>query len=127
MQAGTVMSAAIIVGWLGWVLVLPGCAKHADFMQTRDQLTTISKTQDQDHQRVDAVVRRMEAIERSKDSKDPDVTKSRFDDMTARFQKLESRLAKLEETVSQSSAKSDPSPDVRAAKAVKPTPRWKPW
>ena len=122
MRARTVRSTAIIAGWLGWGMVLAGCAKHADFMQTRDQLSTISKTQDQDHQRVDAVVRRLEAIERSKESKDPDVTKSRFDDMTARVQKLEGRLAKLEETVSQASARSDSSPEPRAAKIVKSTP-----
>ena len=79
MRVRTGMSIAVIGGWLGWVMVFAGCAKHADFMQTRDQLSTISKTQDQDHQRVDAVVRRLEAIERSKDSKDTDVTKSRFD------------------------------------------------
>jgi tol-pal system protein YbgF len=125
MRYRTVRSAAIIAGWLGWGMVLTGCAKHADFMQTRDHLSTIAKTQDQDHQRVDAVVRRLEAIERSKDSKDVkdiDVSKSRFDDMTARVQKLESRLAKLEETVNQAAAKVDASPELRAAKAVKSTP-----
>ena len=122
MRVRTIISTAMIGGWLGWVMVFAGCAKHADFMQTRDQLSTISKTQDQDHQRVDAVVRRLEAIERSKDSKDTDVTKSRFDDVTARVQKLESRLAKMEETVSQASARLEASPELRAAKAVKSTP-----
>ncbi|MBL8037249.1 MAG: tol-pal system protein YbgF [Nitrospira sp.] len=122
MRARTVISTAIITGWLGWGVMMAGCAKHADFMQIRDQLSTISKTQDQDHQRVDAVVRRLEAIERSKDSKDTDVTKSRFDDVTARIQKLEGRLAKLEETAGQSSAKMDSSSEPRAAKAVKSTP-----
>jgi tol-pal system protein YbgF len=116
------MSTVVTWGLVGWVSVLVGCAKHADFMQTRDQLTTISKTQDQDHQRVDAVVRRLEVIEKSRDTKEPDVAKSRVDDLSARFQKLESRLAKLEETVSQSSVKLDSSPEVRAAKAIKSTP-----
>jgi tol-pal system protein YbgF len=122
MRASIVMSTALIGSWLGWGMVLSGCAKHADFMQTRDQLSTISKTQDQDHQRVDAVVRRVEALERTKDSKEPDVPKPRFDDVTARLQKLETRLAKLEETASQSAARVDASPEARTAKAVKPTP-----
>ena len=122
MRGSTVMPTVVTWGLVGGMLVLVGCAKHADFMQTRDQLTTISKTQDQDHQRVDAVVRRLEVMEKSRDIKETDVTKPRFDDLTARFQKLESRLAKLEETVSQSSAKLDAAPEVRAAKAIKSTP-----
>src|SRR5689334_7466554 len=61
-----------VSGSATWVLVastvlLNGCAKHADFMDMRNQLSTISRTQDQDHQRVDAAMRRLEAVERSKD------------------------------------------------------------
>lgn len=122
MRVSTVVSTVVSWGLAGWMVVLVGCAKHADFMQTRDQLTTMSKTQDQDHQRVDAVVRRLEVIEKSRDAKESDVGKARVDDLSARFQKLESRLAKLEETVSQSFAKLDTAPEVRAAKAIKTTP-----
>ena len=84
----------------GGVLWLGGCAKHADFVEMRDQLATVSKSQDQDQKRLDALQRRLESLERVKDSEaarqklDP-----KFDELSARVQKLETRLAKSEETM----------------------------
>ncbi len=114
----TLVSGSAVCGLLASTVMLVGCAKHADFLEMRNQLSTISKTQDQDHQRVDTVMRRLEAVERSKDM---DPGKSRFDDLAARFQKLENRLAKLEEVASQASAKSDSSTELRASRPVKQT------
>jgi len=92
-----------------WMLVpmalLTGCAKHADFLEVRDQLSTISRSQEQDHQRVDAVLRRLESVERVKDA---DPGRQRIDEVVARLQKIETRLTKLEETAGQSAAKVDP-------------------
>ncbi|BFU90682.1 MAG: putative Tol-Pal system protein YbgF [Nitrospira sp.] len=113
----TLVSGSAAWGLLASTLVFVGCAKHADFLEMRNQLSTISRTQDQDHQRVDAVMRRLEAVERSKDT---DSGKPRSDDMGARFQKLESRLAKLEEA-GQASAKSDASAEPRASRPLKQT------
>ena len=31
------------------LLLLTGCAKHADFVEVRDQLSTIARSQEQDH------------------------------------------------------------------------------
>ena len=76
------------------------------------------RTQDQDHQRVDTVMRRVEAMERSKDS---EATKPRIDDLAARVQRMEHRLAKLEETSSQLSARLDSSGEPRTSKPIKPT------
>lgn len=101
------------------IVALVGCAKHADFLEIRNQLSTISRTQDQDHQRVDAVMRRLEAVEKSKET---DPAKTRFEDLAARFQKLENRLAKLEEVASQASIKSDSLTEPRASRPVKQTP-----
>ncbi len=118
MWVRTLASGFAVWGVLAWTVALVGCAKHADFLETRNQLSTISRTQDQDHQRVDAVMRRLEAVERSKDT---DSAKLRFDDLAARFQKLESRLAKVEEIASQASAKVDTTTEPRASRSVKQT------
>ncbi|MGZ8380296.1 MAG: tol-pal system protein YbgF [Nitrospira sp.] len=114
----TLVSSSAAWGVLASTVVLAGCAKHADFMEMRNQLSTISRTQDQDHQRVDSAMRRLEAVERSKET---DPAKLRFDDLAARFQKLESRLAKLEEVASQASAKVDSPTEPRASRPLKQT------
>jgi tol-pal system protein YbgF len=112
------MSAVVVVGMVMAVSVLAGCAKHADFIEVRDQLSTMSRSQEQDHQRVDAVLRRLESVERAKDV---EAGKPRVDEIAARLQRIENRLAKLEETANQPVAKSDPMPsDFRLPKPVKP-------
>jgi tol-pal system protein YbgF len=84
----------------GAMLWLAGCASHADFVEVRDHLSTVSKSQDQDQKRLDALQRRVESLERVKDTEssrqkfDP-----RFDDLSVRIQKLEGRLAKSDETL----------------------------
>lgn len=113
-------SAVMTFGAVAPMLLLTGCAKHADFVEVRDQLSTISRSQEQDHQRVDAVVRRLESVERLKDT---ETNRPRFDELAARLQKLESRLAKLEETAGLPSAKVESAPsEPRPAKPVKPGP-----
>ena len=76
-------------------LLLSGCAKHADFLEIRDQISTIAKTQDQEQKRFEALQRRLESLERVRE---PEGGKLRLDDAQARLQKLEARLAKIEET-----------------------------
>ena len=55
------------IGVAGSLLILPGCAKHADFVELRDQLSTVSSSQEQDNQRVEAGLGRLESGERGKD------------------------------------------------------------
>lgn len=100
-------------------LTATGCARHADFVNLRDQLATVSKTQDQDHQRLDAMQRRLESVELIKDAQP---VKPRLDELNARLQKLEGRLAKLEEGQGQPTAKVEPAPvePLRPAKPQKP-------
>ncbi|MEK6634577.1 MAG: hypothetical protein AABY94_14745, partial [Nitrospirota bacterium] len=62
-----ITSYVTAIGVAGSLFILPGCAKHADFVELRDQLSTVSRSQEQDHQRVDAVLRRLESVERVKD------------------------------------------------------------
>lgn len=107
---------------LGALALWAGCAKHADFIELRDHLSTVSRTQDQDHQRVDQALRRLESLEQKKD-KEMEATKPRFDDLSVRLQKIETRLAKLEEALGQPAAKSDvtPADAAKSARPVKPT------
>ncbi len=113
------LSSLMVCGLSISALDFVGCARHADFIQARNQLSAIARTQEQDRQRMDAVMRRMEAIEKIKD---PEASKPRFDELSARFQKMENRLAKLEETASRSAVKVDPPTESRAVKPVKSTP-----
>jgi tol-pal system protein YbgF len=118
MDAHPVMPRSATWGLIVLAMFVDGCARHADFVVIRDQLSALSRTQDQDHQRVDTVMRRLEAMEKSKET---EVSKPRVEDPAARVQKLENRLAKLEETASQMSAKLDSSAESRMAKSIKPT------
>lgn len=101
------------------LLVLAGCAKHADFIELRDQVSTVARSQEQDHQRVDATIRRLESLERVKDGESG---KARLEEFAARLQKIEARLAKLEEGQGVSSFKPEPAPSEaqKAQKAAKP-------
>ena len=91
-----------LVIFMAWAMLwLAGCANHADFVELRDHLSTVSKSQDQDQKRLDALQRRLESLERVKDGEsfrqklDP-----KFDELSARVQRLEGRLAKIDETLS---------------------------
>ncbi len=91
-------SRGAVLFMAGGMLWLTGCANHADFVEVRDHLSAVSKSQDQDQKRLDALQRRLESLERVKDNEsakqkfDP-----RFDELSARIQKLEGRLAKSDE------------------------------
>ena len=88
-------STASVIIMAGVALLLAGCAKHADFVELRDHMATVSKSQDQDQKRLDALQRRLESLERMKDSES---LRPKLDEMSARIQKLESRLAKPDDT-----------------------------
>lgn len=113
------LSGFVVCGLSMSAVTFVGCARHADFIEARNQLSAVARTQEQDRQRMDVVMRRLEAIEKIKNS---EATKPRFDDWSARFQKMENRLAKLEETANRSSAKVDLPAESRAVKSLKATP-----
>jgi tol-pal system protein YbgF len=114
-----ILSCTMAIGIGTAVLTLSGCAKHADFIELRDQLSTVSRSQEQDHQRVDAVLRRLESVERVKDVESG---KPRVDELAARLQKLESKLAKLEDSAGAVTMRSDIalSDAAKTAKPAKP-------
>src|SRR5207344_735927 len=93
-------SRGLVVFMAGAMLWLAGCANHADFVELRDHLATVSKSQEQDQKRLDALQRRLESLERGKDSEsarpklDP-----KFDELSARIQKLENRMVARSEEI----------------------------
>jgi len=100
------------------ILTLAGCAKHADFVEVREQLSKLSKSQEQDHKRLEGIAVRLESVDRVKDL---EPNKQRLSDASALLQKIESRLAKLEEAASQVSVKADgPSQEHRPPKIAAP-------
>jgi tol-pal system protein YbgF len=97
-------TTGVVVLMAGAMLWLGGCAKHADFVELHDQLATVSKSQDQDQKRLDALQRRLESLERMKDNEsarqklDPKLD-SKLDELSTRVQRLEGRLAKSDEAM----------------------------
>src|SRR5205085_12440986 len=96
MMTGSGGATVLVAGAMVW---LAGCAKHADFAEMRDHLAIVSKSQDQDQKRLDALQRRLESLERVKDGEsfrqklDP-----KYDELSARIQRVEGRLARIDET-----------------------------
>ncbi|HAP41373.1 MAG: tol-pal system protein YbgF [Nitrospira sp.] len=106
-------------------LVVAGCAKHADFLEIRDQLSLIARTQDQEQKRFEAMQRRLESLERVRE---PEGGKLRLDEALARLQKLEGRLGKIEEaqiaqaaSIRSDLALAEASRQARASKPSAPT------
>jgi len=116
---GTLTSVCGAAVTAAGLVLLSGCAKHADFIELRDHLATVTKSQEQDQKRLDALQRRLDTVERIKDG---DGARPRFDEVSARIQKLENRLAKVEESAAISSFSkidSTPSESIRS-KSQKP-------
>jgi tol-pal system protein YbgF len=113
----TITSALWLAAVGGGMLLLTGCAKHADFVEMRDQVAAVSKSQDQAHRRLDDIGRRIDTLENRKDG---DGGKQRYDDLAARIQRLENRLAKLDEGMgTPAMPKLDPIP-LEAPRPAKP-------
>lgn len=94
------------------VLALPGCAKHADFVEMRQDLSALQKLYDQDHKRQEVMQRRLQALEAKigvKPVQGDDTLKAlealpqRVQDLTARIKDMETRLARMEEAMSSAS------------------------
>lgn len=77
-------------------LPLAGCAKHSDFVDLREELRTVVKTQEQEQKRLEGMQRRVQSLEAARE-KETDPTRQRVDELNARLARLESRLSKAEE------------------------------
>lgn len=114
------MSAVGTVGVVFMGLVVAGCAKHSDFIDLREELRTVVKTQEQEQKRLEGVQRRVQTLEAARE-KDTDPTRQRLEDLSARLSRLESRVSKAEESPSPTVAsRPEPPPASELSKVVKP-------
>ncbi len=78
-------------------LVVAGCAKHSDFVDLREELRTVVKTQEQEQKRLEGMQRRVQTLEATRE-KDTDPTRQRLEDLSSRLARLEARFSKAEES-----------------------------
>lgn len=86
-------------------LLLVGCANHADFIELREEVSALTKAQEQAQKKQDAVQRRLQALESGRpgsmdDSSSKGVetaAQQRVHELTSRLSDLENRLARLED------------------------------
>ncbi|MFO0775854.1 MAG: tol-pal system protein YbgF [Nitrospiraceae bacterium] len=115
---GVQTAAAVTLALVG--AVLGGCAKHSDFVDIRDELRTVVKTQEQEQKRLEGVQRRVQSLEAVRE-KDTDPSRQRIEDLMARVTRLESKIAKLEESPA-SSGRTDAATPPPPARLPKPAP-----
>ena len=95
------MSLSLLTSLIVLALVHDGCAKHADFVDLRQEVHTVARSQEQAHKREEAMQRRLQALETAKESS-PD--RQRLDELAARLKNLEARMARFEDVQQSQSA-----------------------
>ncbi|MDE3242088.1 MAG: tol-pal system protein YbgF [Nitrospirota bacterium] len=91
-------------------LVLSGCAAHADFVKTQEQIRAVAKQQEQDRQRDEETQKRLQALE-AKGSKAPaadqavkglpkdvDALRRQMEELTDRLNDVDRRVARLQDS-----------------------------
>jgi len=121
-----VLSAAGQSGLLA-IMLMAGCAKHADFIELREDVTNLTKAQEQTQKRQDAMQRRLETGKTTpvdESSKVRDASAQRIQELTNRLADLESRLARVEDGKAAVSGKlDDPRPMMPATSARSSEPQ----
>src|SRR3982751_1721705 len=83
-----------------WLTLMAGCATHADFVDLREEVGSLTKAQEQVQKRQDALQRRLEngrPTPADEGSKGHDQSAQRIQELTGRLADLESRLSRLED------------------------------
>lgn len=105
-----------------WIIVcaMAGCAKHADFVEVREDLRAVTKSHEQVVKQLGAVQKRMQELESrpllsgatGEAGKEATGLKQQIDELTARLKLMETRMAKLEDmsSVAAPSRQSKPVP-----------------
>ena len=122
-QVKGAISAAAHSGLLLMVL-MAGCAKHADFIELREDVTNLVKAQEQTQKRQEALQRRVEtgkSAPSDESSKVHDASAQRIQDLTSRLSDLESRLARVEDGKGAISGKVDESRSSTSAASTRPS------
>lgn len=81
------------------IVAVAGCAKHADFVEVREDLRSVIKSQEQVQKQQEVVLRRLQAVESragGDGGKDEATLKSKADELQDRIKQIEGRLASLE-------------------------------
>jgi tol-pal system protein YbgF len=81
------------------ILAAAGCAKHADFVEVREDLHAVTKAQEQAHRQQDALQKRLQALEArlgGDTGKDVAAARPQTDELLERVKSIEGRLANLE-------------------------------
>jgi tol-pal system protein YbgF len=119
------VTLAVAASALGLAL-MAGCAKHADFLELREEVANLAKANEQTQKRLDTVQRRspdagkpMAAEEVHKGS---DAGQQRWQELSTRLGDLEHRLARLEEGQASAGSRTDDATR-QAAKPQPPSPR----
>lgn len=76
-----------------------GCAKHADFVEVREDLRAVIKSQEQVQKQQEVVLQRLQAVEAKEGGnagKDAAALEAKTDDVLERLRQVEGRLASLE-------------------------------
>jgi len=92
------------------IMTVAGCAKHADFVEVREDLRAVTKSQEQAHKQQEAVQRRLQAVEAKLGGdagKDAAASKPQTDELLDRLKLVEGRLANLESALRPMPAKPD--------------------
>jgi tol-pal system protein YbgF len=110
---------------------MAGCAKHADFIELREDVANLTKAQEQTQKRQDAFQRRLDtgkAVPVDESPKVRDASAQRIQELTSRLADLESRLSRLEDGKAVVSGKLDdsrqvtPVPPPRSSEPQEPNP-----
>jgi tol-pal system protein YbgF len=87
-----------------------GCAKHADFVEVREDLRAVTKSQEQLQKQQVAMERRLQAVESragGETGKDAAASRQQTDELLDRLKLIEGRLANLESALRPMPAKPD--------------------
>jgi len=113
------MSLSLFVSLIILALVHDGCAKHADFVDMRQELHVMARSQEEAQKRERDIQRRLQALETAKESS---LDRQRLDELAARLRNLEVRIARsedLQQSQSPPSTKPD-SPSGEPSRQSKP-------
>jgi tol-pal system protein YbgF len=94
----------------GLLMTASGCAKHADFVEVREDLRAVTKSQEQVQKQQEVLQRRLQAVESRSGGdagKDSAALKSQTDELLDRLKLIEGRLANLESALRPMPAKPD--------------------
>ena len=126
------MALAALAGLPVVTVLAAGCAKHADFLEVREEVHAVAKAQSQAAKQQEALQRRIQALETKLEAKTGGKAEPageggresvgeghRLEELTARLADLERRLAYLEDTQHAGQSKPD-GPSRESSRQSKP-------